>query len=737
MTKKKQSKRSGKQAAKKTVERPGVDATLQEIKAIEPPSPALNAHDLSAPEPLVPVVEPPDIAAVQPAAPASSVQEVVVDSQAPEQSTDSSNYKFTEGQNATESGYKYGLEQAPTPTVPVLASGPDAPPTAETPATPDLPPETETPFASGISQHSASAPSGGTDTPTPTTPAVPARVLDATRSDIPLTNSSEHQVTTYDIPVMDTPTSPKVTDLGSLTRSSYSSDLSRTLPVKEDTAYKWRAPVDYFGASAAAFSSSLSGSSGKRDLNTLKKPSAESPASPPLDVLSGSSSLNSASPSAEQPSATLGPELKYNSAKQLEPEMPGLSPKMAKFVSSLRELELTASASSPTLPQQPEATAVDLAPVNVPAVSPVISPSMARTEPGESPTMRPPPGKTEPVQPTPPKETSAPNLPPKPSDQDEEALSPKMAAFVADLRESIISQREGKPEDWHPVTQKKPRAANDAFSSGLEELHKPPSDSAPKAKLPEPERHYSLEELAAMDPELALPTPTVQQQSIRRLKSKTTAGVRFEIYLLIYFICLGLSWVAEQSAAAGTCRDAGQRIDTAVQLIAPKPLADNFIQGVRTYDEREIKLHPFNPNKRPNVMQAMIHRISAFCSGLSAAFGRIPGIVLASSGANPLGSIMVLLTYLSVGILSLLIYFKFRRSMTYGVADLLVVPVCLIGAASGISAILAAVLSTSASLAATYLPNTIVLFTTITVVLSVLDMARRSFVGRKQAIVRD
>ncbi len=796
MTKKKQSKRSGKQAAKKTVKRPGIDATLHEITAVEPPSPPLSAHDLSAPEPLVPVAEPTDIAAVQPLvpvaeptdiaavqppAPGSSIQDVPVDSQAsPENSTDFSNYKFTE------SSYKHGLEQAPiitasntgisspqskstkastpvppapdTAAEPVLTAGPDAPVTAEISTTPDL--ASETPSASNNSQNPASAPTLGKDdaAPTPPTPSTSARILDATKFDIPLTNSSEHQVTTYDIAAMDTPTSPKVPDLGSLTRSS------RALPVKEETAYKWRAPVDYFGASAAAFSSSLSGTSGERDLSTIKKPSAELPASSSPNGLSVFSSRSSASPSVEQPpSTTLGPELNYNPAIQLEPQTPGLSPKMAKFVSSLRERELAASGSSPTLQQQTEATAVDIAPVNSPALPPVTSPLTSPTEPAQSPAMQTPaPVKTEPKQPTSgsnkslnqtardlspsqvskssqpaePKEASGLEVTPKPYDQDEEALSPpKIAAFVADLRESIISQ--GKPEDWHPVTQKKPRATNDAFSPGLEELQMSPSDAPPKTQQPEPERHYSLEELAAMDPELALPTPTVHQQSIRRLKSKTTAGVRFEIYLLIYFICLGLSWVTEQSAAAGTCRDAGQRIESAVQLIAPKPLADNFIQGVNTYDNREIKLHPFNPNKRPNLLQVVIHRIFAFCSGLSAAFGRIPGTIFVSSAANSLGSIMVLLTYVSIGILSLLIYFKFRRSMTYGVTDLLIVPICLIAAASGISAIFAAVLSTSASLAAIYLPNTIVLFTTVTVVLSVLDMARRSFVGRKQAIMRD
>jgi hypothetical protein len=95
------------------------------------------------------------------------------------------------------------------------------------------------------------------------------------------------------------------------------------------------------------------------------------------------------------------------------------------------------------------------------------------------------------------------------------------------------------------------------------------------------------------------------------------------------------------------------------------------------------------------------------------------------------------MSYSSILILSLLIYFKFRRSVNYGVADLMLLPICLIAASSAISAVISAVLSMSASLAAGYLPNTIVLFTTIAIVLSALDMARRSFLGRKQAIVRD
>jgi hypothetical protein len=436
---------------------------------------------------------------------------------------------------------------------------------------------------------------------------------------------------------------------------------------------------------------------------------------------------------------------------------------MAKFVTSLREREMTASAaSSPILPQiQAEQTAVDLSPITTPIVTPdtpaasvapsasvspqpVITP-VPRHDPQSKSTTAPKhglggPALTQTARDLTPatkpsveerNEVKAP-LPEPKGFNDEDPLSAKTSSYVAELRESIISQREGKPEDWHPVTQKKgPRAADPTLSAELDALHK-----NEKSK-PEGERHYTLEELAAMDPELALPPQTVQQQSIRRLKSKTTAGVRLEIYLAVYILCLGLSWVAEQSAASGTCRDAGQRIENAVELITPKPLADNFMAGSNTYDNREIKLHPFNPNKRPNFFQLLLNRISAFCSGLSSAFGRIPGVISSAGSTNPLAQAMILLSYSSILILSLLIYLHFRRSVAYGVADLMLLPICLIAASSFISVVISAVLSTSASFAVNYLPNTIVLFTTIAFVLSSLDMARRSFLGRKQATVRD
>lgn len=254
---------------------------------------------------------------------------------------------------------------------------------------------------------------------------------------------------------------------------------------------------------------------------------------------------------------------------------------------------------------------------------------------------------------------------------------------------------------------------------------------------PEPERHLTLEEMAAMDPELALAPQTPQQQSIRRLKTKAKGGIHAEIYIPIYVACLALGWVTEQSAAAGTFRDAGIRVDSALQLISPKSLADNFMAGENAFDDREIKLHPFNPNKPRNVMQVLLSRIQAFCSGLSAAFGRIPSAVAASSATNPLAEILILLSYLAVLSLSLMIYFKFKRSTSWIIADFILLPIGLIAASTVITPGFIAVLSMSSSLAAGFLPNTIVAFTTIAIVLCVFDMARRSFLGRKQAIVRD
>src|SRR6185312_1545997 len=61
--------------------------------------------------------------------------------------------------------------------------------------------------------------------------------------------------------------------------------------------------------------------------------------------------------------------------------------------------------------------------------------------------------------------------------KDEQPLAPKSSSQVAELRESIISQRaDGKSEDWHPVPQKKtPRPADPQITGELEELKKPES----------------------------------------------------------------------------------------------------------------------------------------------------------------------------------------------------------------------------------------------------------------------
>lgn len=564
------------------------------------------------------------------------------------------------------------------------------------------------------------------------------------------------QAATPDIAATPAHTSPALNpqSLGSLTRSKSSSDVSRALPGKEEPAAKWRPPVDYFGASASAFSSSFSGSL-NRDPNVLKRPT-DAQQTPAASASSNATNLPSPS-TLPTPSQLSTPPNQPAQPTIYEPstDTAALSPKMAKFISNLREREITASgASSPALPQM-EATSVDIAPIpapqpqapkaqpSQPQLQPPVTPpkftpitSVKHPDPKPAPAAGPASGPAPgagavPMAKMP--EQKGPRPEPKTFD-DELPLAPKSSSQVAELRESIISQRsDGQPENWHPVPAKKPpRTADPKISADLDDLKKPDMGNQRDS-----DRHLTLEEMAALDPDLALPAQTPQQQSIRRLKSKTSGGIHAEIYIPIYIICLGLSWVTEQSAASGTCRDAGQRIENSLQLLAPKQLADNFVAGSNAYDDRENKLHPFNPNKRPNVLQAILSRIQAFCSGLSSAFGRIPATISASAATNPLAEIMILLTYTSILVLSLLIFFKFKRSLTWSIADFLLLPIGLVAASTIITAVIIAVLSMSASLAAGYLPNTIILYTTIAIVLAVLDMARRSFLGRKQAIVRD
>lgn len=314
----------------------------------------------------------------------------------------------------------------------------------------------------------------------------------------------------------------------------------------------------------------------------------------------------------------------------------------------------------------------------------------------------------------------------------EETLAPKTSSYVEELRESIISQRaDGKPEDWHPMPQKRaPRQSNPEFAADLDDLQK--NDSGSKSSG---DRHLTLEEMAVME-DIAQLQPTVQQQSIRRLKSKTAGGGHFDVYIPVYIVCLGLSWVTEQSAAAGTCRDAGVRLESCLQLIAPKTIADNFLAGTNAYDDREIKAHPFNPSKRPNVMQQMLSRILAFCSGLSSVFGKIPP-AFAAAQSNPLAEIMILLSYLSIFTVALLICLMCKRSTSWTIADVLLLPIGLVVGSTIITAVVIAILSSSASFAAGYLPNTIVVYTMAALIFAALDTGRRAFLKRKQTIVRD
>ncbi|RTL41419.1 MAG: hypothetical protein EKK48_13725 [Candidatus Melainabacteria bacterium] len=615
--------------------------------------------------------------------------------------------------------------------------------------------------------------------------------------------------------------------LGSLTRSKSRSEVARGLSSSgKEEGYKWRPPVDYFGASASAFSSSFSGSS-NRDLNALKKPSdaqnnnaasatppqptAPHPAMPPnptpfanapgtgpttikpLPFSAPNSSPfgnaplpapaplplpvppvppvpsvpvvppvppvpavppvsppfpSGAATPAVPPAPTVPPQPLPNQPGPATPlkvyesttDATALSPKMAKFIESLREREITGSGSAPTMPQA--ATSVDLN--AVPQQQAATSVDMnaapqapaAPVQPATAPSVLKPSSEAKPSSTPATADQTSRDLAPLAKENDAEAppskstgdtpLAPKSSSQVAELRESIISQKsDGQSDDWHPIGEKKsPRKVDPQFSAELDDFktetirHK--SDS---------ERHLTLEEMAAMDPDLLLAPQTPQQQSIRRLKN--AGGIHAEIYIPIYLICIGLSWVTEQSAVSGTFRDAGQRVESSLQLIAPKTLAENFRAGVDAFDDRDIKLHPFNPNKPRSIVSLLISRIQAFCSGLSSAFSRIPGTIASSTANNPLAQVMVLLSYLSVFSLALMIYFRFKRSTSWIIADFILLPIGLVAASTVITAVLISVLSMSVSLGAGIVSNTIVLYTTLAVVLCVSDMARRTFFRRK------
>jgi hypothetical protein len=832
LTKKKQSKRTAKQGAKKSSSRSGVAPTLHEIPAVapvqpqaaSPPAEIASAAKKPAEAPQVEAKQPeaPPAEAKQPdAPPAEAKQPEALPAEAKQPEAPSAEAQQSEAPPAEAKQPETPPAEAKQPeALPDEAKQPEAPIdahrlSAPQPIHPDptavdiaAEPGSHTSIAAAVTEQLAhplpapvaDAPRADTlaspvsvPTPVPTSfptslqtsgpNSAPTSIPTSITNDIPMPATiassppaqappeqpGQVQKTIYDITAIEisptpqsipTPvsTAPSLNpqSLGSLTRSKSSSEVSRGLP-GGNNEYKWRPPIDYFGASASAFSSSFSGSN-PRDLNAVRG-SADAPivsksthgVSAPTPV-----SQTPTTPGQVKPQVTAQPAQAQpkpiqstdpvSSTKVYESttDASALSPKMAKFVENLRERELTTAsgASAPTL-QPMEATSVDVAPIQAPPLNaPMKLTPVVRAE-GNPPELKPETKQAKANQPPIAAQTSRDLAPfakapestqPEPkAPKDQAPLAPKSSSQVTELRESIIApQGDGNAsDDWHPVAQKKPpRQTDPQFAAELGDLKKSDKQKA------EPERHLTLEEMAAMDPDLALAPQTPQQQSIRRLKTKAKGGIHAEIYIPIYIACLGLGWVTEQSAAAGTFRDAGQRIDSALELIAPKPLADNFMAGVNAFDDREIKLHPFNPNKPRNIMQVLLSRIQAFCSGLSSAFGRIPP-TLAASSTNPLAEILILLSYLAVLSLSLMIYFKFKRSTSWIIADFILLPIGLVAASTVITPVFIAVLSMSASLAAGFLPNTIVTYTTIAIILSVCDMARRTFLGRKQSIVRD
>lgn len=852
MTKKKQSKRSAKQGGKKSSSRSGVAPTLHEIPAVKPAQPPadttvdakilsepahvdapIDAHALSAPEPIHPEPVPTDIAA-EPTLHTSIAAAVTEEVSAPQPTS-------TNGSISTQAA-------VPPPTAPeshAVAHSASAnntssdTPSVSTSITNDIPmPSTLSSPAVEQNQDQAGATASPAPDQTSSTTTVTAQAVTPSSAQQP----SQVQKTKYDIEAMKnaapgialTAHGLKLQSLGSLTRSKSRSEVARGLSSGNDEGYTWRPPIDYFGASASAFSSSFSGS--ESDLNARENPGdfqSRSAASPSPDPVTPHSQTAPAPPhtptttpqstAPQYPMSPANPAAPYANAPgpgpaqikplpfsaatpfgtaplpapaplplpvppspavpgsppvppvgpappQIQPAampapaVPGaaapkvyesttdanaLSPKMAKFIESLRERELTkAGATAPTvpaaetsvdmnaMPQQQAATSVDVNAVPQQAATSVDINTAAQAQTAPAKVEATPPFKSPETKPA---DQTLRDLAPLAKENDGEAqpskpgndgtpLAPKSSSQVTELRESIISQKaDGKSDDWHPIGEKKaPRKADPQFSAELDDFKK--TDTIRHKS--ESERHLTLEEMAAMDPELALAPQTPQQQSIRRLKN--AGGIHAEIYIPIYLVCIGLSWVTEQSAAAGTFRDAGQRVESSLQLIAPKTLAENFRAGVDAFDDRDIKLHPFNPNKPRSIVSLLISRIQAFCSGLSSAFSRIPGTIASSTANNPLALVMVFLSYLSVFSLALIIYFKFKRSTSWIIADFILLPIGLVAASTVITAVLISILSMSVSLGAGYVSNTIVLYTTLAVVLCVSDMARRTFLRRKK-----
>ncbi|MBI2812188.1 MAG: hypothetical protein HYX67_15350 [Candidatus Melainabacteria bacterium] len=207
MTKKKQSKRSAKQGAKKT-SGSGVAPTLHEIPAIEQPQASQDAQALSAPEPIVTEPEAPDLAA-QPTS-STSIASAVTD--------DLASVPPTPSIPAEPSA---GIDEAPAPAMPTPTPAIPAPTPAPAMPTPAPAPAMPTPTPAPALQTPTPAPALQTSTPDPAMPepaTMPAPVSPVQAPSPSITNdiptppavaaasqesSQQPQKTTYDIDALE------------------------------------------------------------------------------------------------------------------------------------------------------------------------------------------------------------------------------------------------------------------------------------------------------------------------------------------------------------------------------------------------------------------------------------------------------------------------------------------------------------------------------------------------------
>ena len=439
---------------------------------------------------------------------------------------------------------------------------------------------------------------------------------------------------------------------------------------------------------------------------------------------------------------------------QLPPTQEGqLSPKMASFIASLRD----SIAGAPTAPGQGQNRATTSAPESYSPTG--LQPG---TQPGPPAISAFPPAQQSPVQPAMATSSEAPAqknvdtmatqespaLPKaaRPSSLNDEieaarqmeAQLAKMASFVSNLEQAQSAPPEGLSGEWHALDQSRDHS-RDQFEA-KEQVNPPPRktgqelapvddiEPVPPTVKKEKKHHLTLQDMAAMDPTvIPMPTSSVAQDSIRRLKRKETQGLRFELYLIVWVICLVLSFCTQKFAGGAGLREGGIRIVSAIKALTPPQLFTTYFQELKNTEPKMVA----RDAKHQAVAKSGPSSITSAVAAAVVTIISVPMSAFDNCGPSPVTPVIIFFLYLALLSFGSILYFKFiKRADRFSWLDLVVAPICVIFACSLLSIPAEALLSFSEVIFANFAPDTIITFTAVAMTVAAFDIARQSFFSR-------